>query len=71
MDSAEEGECFDGYLGIGLDELLQEGDISAHITERDHGGAIADQGVVGIVPLGSQGVHPYTGIGNEVRQFGE
>ena len=71
MDGTEEVESFVSYLHIGLNELLEESHIAAHIAESDHGSAVAHQGIVGIIPLGSQGIHPNAGIRNEVRELGE
>ncbi len=52
-------------------QLLEERHEAAHIIERDHRRAIAHEGVVSIVPLGAERIHPNTRLGNEIAQLGE
>ena len=58
-------------MGCAIIELNEEGHEAAHVVERYHRGAVAYQRIIGIVPLGAQGVHPYTCLGNEIAEFGE
>ena len=51
-DRPQEVQGLGTDLHIGLNELLQERHVAAHVTERDHGRAVTHQGVVGIVPFG-------------------
>ena len=70
-DSAQEIQGLRTNLYIGLNERLQERHISTHVTQRHHRCTVTHQRIVRIVPFGTEGIHPYTGVGYEVRQFGE
>ena len=69
-DSTQEGKGLCADLHVGLNEVLQESDIAAHVTERYHRSAVTDKGIVGIVPFRTERIHPYTCVRNEIRQFG-
>ena len=51
--------------------VAQVGEETAQVGEGDDGKAVADEGVVGVVPLGTLGVHPDAAAGHEVGETGE
>ena len=71
MYSSQELHGLHANRNIVRQQGLQESHIAAHITERHHRCAITHQGIIGIVPFGTQGIHPYAGIRHKIRQFGQ
>jgi hypothetical protein len=55
----------------GAEQVEGEGKQAAQVGQRDHRGAVAHQGVVGVVPLGPLGVHPQARPGHEAGQAGQ
>src|ERR1039458_724323 len=55
MDCREQPAHLFRYGGFAISEwpeqLQQEGQVAAEIIERDHGDAVAHQGVIGVVPF--------------------
>ena len=70
-DSAKETHSLFAELYIFLHQPLQESHVTPHVAKRHHGRAVTHQRVIGIVPFRTKRVHPYTGFGNEIRQFGQ
>ena len=60
--------CFSFSLSFEL--VGQEGQIAAQVTKGDDGNPAASEGVVGVVPFRSLGVHPDAGARDQVRKFG-
>ena len=65
------------FLGEGVGGILrlikvnEEGHKAAHVVKRYHGSTITHQSIVSIIPLWTQGVHPYTCFWNEIAEFGK
>ena len=75
FDAAEAVQQFHGHLHVLLlglrQDLLEIDEETAQVAEGHHGHPVADQGVVGVVPLGALGVHPDAALGDEVGHLGE
>ena len=52
-------------------EFAQHLHEAVDIANGNHRCAVAYEGIVGIVPFGAKGVHPYTCTGDMVREFGK
>src|SRR6185436_5373619 len=51
-------------IADGLDQTVEDPEVAFEMAERDHRHAVADEGVVGVVPLGPLRVEPDAGAGN-------
>ena len=71
VNGSEEVCRLNANRDIICDELLQEGHIATHVIQGHHRCTVSYERIISIVPFGTQGIHPYTGIGNEVRQLGQ
>ena len=75
VDAAEAVQQFlrDGnFLVVGLrQDVLEVDQEPAEVVQGHHGHAVAHQGVVGVVPLRTLGVHPNAALRDEVGDFGE
>ena len=75
VDAAEAVQQFlrdRNFLVVGLrQDVLEVDQEPAEVVQRHHGHAVAHQGVVGVVPLRTLGVHPNAALGDEVGDFGE
>ena len=52
-------------------DVLEVDQETSEVVQRHHGHAVADKGVVGVVPLGALGVHPNAALRDEVGDFGK